>query len=195
MKSLWPILSALTVLITLTQWLGMPTSLQAWRAALEWVPAWLSGPFLDVAPAILGLAGIVAALLTLALGAWGVLIVLLLATTRFFVASIWIKGIFGMTEWVSRNEAEAIIEQSGFFNVRRKAENPVASLFSLKSIYVGGKQGILEKGFISSMMRKFEESRPSAVKDGRYNRAILEDWLSALLEREVKQEMGDIPDV
>lgn len=123
------------------------------------------------------------------------LIVLLLATTRFFVASIWIKGIFGMTEWVSRNEAEAIIEQSGFFNVRRKAENPVASLFSLKSIYVGGKQGILEKGFISSMMRKFEESRPSAVKDGRYNRAILEDWLSALLEREVKQEMGDIPDV
>lgn len=111
------------------------------------------------------------------------------------------KGMLGMAGTISKDEAMKVIVMSDFFRSRQPQAKRNKGLFdplnSFSAAIIGESErdAMLRRRFLRMTIAAFEDQRPEAVTQDGYDKQALTEWLDALLDREVEQEMGIIPRV
>ncbi|RAK24085.1 hypothetical protein ATI53_1001192 [Salipiger aestuarii] len=114
-----------------------------------------------------------------------------------------IKWMLIMSEFLSKGEALKVIEGSDFVQSRLPSSRKLRpSAFasvaaSIQEMYGGRSQRdqMVERQFLRNVLAQFEAQRSNDCTEEGYRKQALDDWLEALFAYEVKDEMGDIPNV
>lgn len=175
---------------------SVPGNLEGWRTLLSWVPG--GAAVAEYGPALAIVAYLVCAFWAASVCMAAILSWLARVPWGFIILKRRIKGWLGMSEWLTREEAKGVIFSSDFWSLRTAGANIIESFANLTSaLHLGQtrRQRIIERRFLERLILQFEQSVPDAVVDEKYNAALLQKWLDALVDKDVESEFGAIPQV
>lgn len=176
----------------------VPEKLEKWFDAAPWLPAVVKVVLQQAMLAAIPTAWLACVVIT----SWWAAQILWALRGRAFRVWMQIKRAMVMAEWVSRAEAERVVAASDFVAVRvgnadsglgsamARLASAVTALDPLRS-----KGEILRSRFFKRMLADFEKYDPDGLKDGKYNLDSLNVWLDLLIDKEVEEQIGVIPNV
>lgn len=201
-KIFWKLFGGLATIITVVTAALMPDWLQQAQDFLRWTIHAVAEPLL---PTIWWVAGWGAVLSIMYTAIWSSAALWRVARSFWNVQIMpWLTHwrIKTMEDTISAEEAQAIIRNSDFFVVRQPGADAPKS-FGISETFARAigqhthspRAERMERAFLRKLLKSFEEQRPEALNEGRYDKQALVDWLDALFDVEVEEEMGRIPNV
>lgn len=198
MKKIGSVLVWASVAVTLFGAVMMDDAATRWINILNWVPDSLHpviGGIMDAATNVVLLVSLmVATIWALGLAARVVAILSGLAPFAFFR----FKKVLGMSQYLSERNALERIRQSTFFRIRQKIDDGPGShigsaMRSALGMSLPLREQVIRDRFSKKMLREFSAIDGAFVEGKGYRAMRLDQWLEALLDAEVDDEMGHLP--